>query len=142
MKTAPRIQATIRVHTLTVDTPSNGIDTSVHLSEEAAIAHLHAKFDPTGEFNGALQLFCDNGFGIHLAEHDLEVPLAEAVLAAKRGLGEWRDANRYVCDYRVMDGIANLHRAYTALDHLARGEHTPEWEAAMASFRAFLDTAS
>lgn len=145
MNTTPRIHAAIRLYTLTVDTPGNGIDTSVHPSEEAALDHLHRRFDPNGELGRPgddLQRFCDGGFVIKIAEHDLDIRLVDVVEAAKSALEAWRDTNPNVCDYRVTDGIANLSRAFTAVDHHDRGEQTPEWNAAMANFKAFLDTAS
>ncbi|HEY5857761.1 MAG TPA: hypothetical protein VIW24_27925 [Aldersonia sp.] len=74
--------ATVRVCTLTVDAPSaSGIATSVHASEDDAIAHLRSKFDPEGDFadsENVVQSFCDNGFVVYIEEHTIEILVTSA----------------------------------------------------------------
>lgn len=58
-----------------------------------------------------------------------------------RALGRvegWRDAHPEVADYRVTAALSALKEAERMLRHLEAGTHTPEWERAMASFRATL----
>ena len=131
--------STMHVWTLTVDDPNAaGIQTSVHASEEIAIAFLRSQFDPEGNFTNSedvVQSFCDNGFVIYIDEHAVEIPVVVTLSALKTSMTTWRDQHPTIADYRIEDGVNGLTAAHRSLDHFDRGEQTPEWRHAIATHR-------
>lgn len=129
----------MHVWTLTVDaSDAYEIQTSVHASEELAIAFLRREFDPEGNFTNSddvVQSFCDNGFVIHINEHAVEIPVVVTLSALMTSVTAWRDKHPNITDYRIEDGLNGLTVAHRSLDHFDRGEQTPEWHHAIAKYR-------